>query len=261
MLSFELEQQLSEYGRQLDSQIVTLEPADVKEIAPKPPVRRGWLTAVASAAPVLVLVGGSALLFRVVGSDTPVATAPVNLSSSLTWSRVPHDDAVFSGSSEVWNDDVIVLELLMSDVVVGGPGLVAVGREEWPDVGTPSAVGPQTAVVWTSVDGTTWTRLPDNDAVFGGAEVGGVIAGGPGLIAVGSHTPGRRAVVWTSPDGTTWSRVPYDESVFGDAAMLSVTPFGSGYVAVGRTGEPRTGKGIMRQFGLLPMASPGPEDL
>ena len=36
-----------------------------------------WLTAVASAAAVLVLVGGAALLFRVVGSDTPVATTPV----------------------------------------------------------------------------------------------------------------------------------------------------------------------------------------
>ena len=189
---------------------------------------------------VVLAVGAIATL----GPFTPVSdtaeTPPVVVGSSLDWSRVPHDDAVFSGSSEVLNNDVVVLELSMSDVAVGGPGLVAVGMEEWPDVGTPSAIAPSEPVVWTSVDGTTWTRLPHNEAVFGSAGIGGVIAGGPGLIAVGSRSVVRGvvndAVVWTSPDGITWSQVPHDEAVFGSANMNSVTPFGSGYVAVGGTG-------------------------
>jgi len=194
--------------------------------------RHGWLIGVAAAAAVLVFGAVAAVLWAI--GPEPPASDPA---SSLTWSRVAHDDAVFSGSSEVLNDDVIVLELSMSDVAVGGPGLVAVGKEEWPDFGGDSVAGaPQTAVVWTSVDGTTWTRLPDNLAVFGRAEVGGVIAGGPGLIAVGSSVVVNEALVWTSPDGTTWSRIPDDEAVFGNATMNSVTPFGSGYVAVGGTG-------------------------
>jgi hypothetical protein len=226
-----------DYAEHIDSLSVPVALDSLVDSPTKPSVRgpntrlsftRGMAVAFAAFAVVLA-VGAIATL----GPFTPVsdtAEGPaIDPGSSLTWSRVPHDDEVFSGSSEVWNDDVIVLELSMSDVTVGGPGLVAVGMEEWPDVGTPSAIAPSDVAVWTSVDGTTWTRLPHNEAVFGSAEVGGVIAGGPGLIAVGSH-------VWTSPDGTTWSRVPHDESVFGDAAMSSVTPFGSGYVAVGGTG-------------------------
>ena len=235
----------------LDSLVVSPTKPSVRGLNTRLSFTRGMAVGFAAFAVVLAVSAIATL-----GPFTPVSdtaeTPPVVVGSSLDWSRVPHDDAVFSGSSEVLNNDVVVLELSMSDVAVGGPGLVAVGMEEWPDFGGNSvAGGPQTAVVWTSVDGTTWTRVPDNDAVFGsayfGANVGGVIAGGPGLIAVGSHIGVRSvvnyAVVWTSADGTTWSRVPHDESVFGDAAMSSVTPFGSGYVAVGRTGEPRTGKG------------------
>ena len=46
--------------------------------------------------------------------------------------------------------------------------------------------------VWTSVDGITWFRVPDTNAIFGG--VGGqsmssVTVGGPGLVAVGTARP------------------------------------------------------------------------
>jgi hypothetical protein len=137
-------------------------------------------------------------------------------------------------------------ELMMNDVVVGGPGLVAVGTDlESFDV-----------AVWTSVDGIAWSRLPFDEDVFGGdgaQAAWSVVAGGPGLVAVGSDgsaTLGEQsgwqsesfgtsvAAVWTSKDGMTWERVPNDDSVFGSDSglrigMNSVVVGGPGLVAVG----------------------------
>jgi hypothetical protein len=96
--------------------------------------------------------------------------------------------------------------------------------------------------VWTSPDGITWSRVHDDEAVFGGERdqvMVSVTVGGPGLVAVGSDGSGgdEDAAVWTSPDGFTWSRVPHDEAVFGgegDQVILSVTIGGPGLAAVGR---------------------------
>ncbi len=70
---------------------------------------------------------------------------------------------------------------LMHSVTAGGPGLVAVG---WDESG-----GDSDAAVWTSPDGITWSRVPHDEAVFGGEADAGmstVTAGGPGLVAVGA---------------------------------------------------------------------------
>jgi hypothetical protein len=107
------------------------------------------------------------------------------------------------------------IPILFSDIVEGGPGLVATGQDE----------------VWTSRDGTVWTRA---DGPIGRANIGEVIVGGPGLVAVGQS--GSDAAVWTSQDGTTWTRVPHDEAVFGGPGyqtMSSITVGGPGLVAVG----------------------------
>jgi len=141
----------------------------------------------------------------------------------LVWSRVPHDESVFGGGE-------------MRSVTVGGPGLVAVGQE---GTGYTDETGPgrQDAAVWTSVDGITWTRAPNDESVFGGPSnqsMVSVTAGGPGLVAVGWDDT--NAAVWTSVDGIIWSRVPHDESVFGRVgrpSMVSVTAGGPGLVAVG----------------------------
>jgi len=113
---------------------------------------------------------------------------------------------------------------------------VAVGQEGtgYTDEGRP---GHRDAAVWTSVDGITWSRVPDDEAVFGGPSnqsMVSVTVGGPGLVAVGWDDT--NAAVWTSVDGITWSRVPHDESVFGFVgrpSMVSVTAGGPGLVAVG----------------------------
>ena len=58
----------------------------------------------------------------------------------------------------------------------------------------------------------TWSRVPHDEAVFGGegAQMRSVIAGGPGLVAIGVDESGgdQDGAVWTSPDGTTWSLSP-----------------------------------------------------
>jgi hypothetical protein len=149
-------------------------------------------------------------------------------SDGFAWSRVPHDEAVFGLRLGYGN--------AMQGVTVGGPGLVAVGSD---GLNSDEPTGRARAVVWTSIDGLTWSRLPHNEAVFGGEGDQGmfdVTAGGPGLVAVGENDHG--APVWTSADGITWSQVPNDESVFSgpDTRIHDVMTAGPGLVAFGENG-------------------------
>jgi len=170
-----------------------------------------------------VVVGGPG--FVAVGweyseeSDAAVWTS----GDGLAWTRVPHDEGVFGG----------YCHQAMWDVVVGGPGLVAVGSD--------CSHGDRDAAVWVSADGLAWSRVPHDGAIFGGSAEQGmdsVAAGGPGLVAVGYDYSGGDwdAVVWVSADGLTWSRVAHDEAIFGgadDQEMWSVAAGGPGLVAVG----------------------------
>jgi hypothetical protein len=112
----------------------------------------------------------------------------------------------------------------MQDVTVGGPGLVAVGSDGFLSVDrgrlTNNDDFTEAAAVWTSVDGLTWSRVPADDAVFGGEGkqwMNAVTSAGPGLVAVGGDWSSvvHHAAVWISVDGITWSWIPYDEAVFG----------------------------------------------
>jgi hypothetical protein len=161
--------------------------------------------------------------------DAAVWTSPFG----KVWSRVSHDEAVFGGegSQTMWS------------VIRGGPGLVAVGTDG--PGGTVEPDGDDDAAVWTSSDALAWSRVPHDEAVFGGEgfqRMSSVTAGGPGLVAVGSDRRGGDddAAVWTSPDGLTWSRVPHGEAIFGgegSQSMSSITrrswALSSGLVAVG----------------------------
>jgi hypothetical protein len=175
----------------------------------------GFMQAVTVGGPGLVAVG-----YDSSGGDDDAAVwvSP----DGLTWARVPHDETVFGGPG---GEQIF-------GVAAGGPGLVAVG---WGVVD-----GDEGAAVWVSADGSTWERIVDND-VFGGP--GGqamyaVVAGGPGLVAVGyDFLEGEwDAAVWTSTDGLSWSEVPADGAVFGGPSsqeMRSVAIGGPGLVAVG----------------------------
>ena len=177
------------------------------------------MQSVTAGGPGLVAVGWDGSLRE---KDAAVWASP----DGVTWSRVPHDEAVFGGEDRQE----------MRGVTAGGPGLVAVG---WDGPG-----GDFDAAVWTSVDGIAWSRVPHDEAALGGERdqsMRGVTAGGPGLVAFGSDFSGgdQDAAVWTSLDGVTWSRVLHDEAVFGGAGFQSiggVTVGGPGLVAVGRAG-------------------------
>lgn len=192
------------------------------------------MTSVTAGGPGLVAVGEDAW-------SAAVWTSP----DGVTWTRIPHDPAVF-GTGLVGND-LWVPQTAMRDVIVGGPGLVAVGEEGvWG--GSENGVDHEStgvAVVWASSDGVTWTRVPHDEDVFGGEgfqKMSGVATGGSGLVAVGEFELDNtgRAQVWNSPDGYTWSRVPYDDAIFGpdpaldaDRAMTDVATLDSGLIAVG----------------------------
>lgn len=164
-----------------------------------------WMRGVTAGGPGLVAVG-------TVAASAAVWTSP----DGIIWTRVRHDPEVF-GDSDVEATD----RAEMLDVATNGPGLVAVG-----------SAGPtqssKTAAVWTSPDGISWSRIPHDEAVFGGdgsQAIRSVSAGGPGLVAVGT-------AVWTSLDGLTWSRAHPDEgALFGH--LNSVAIGGPGLVAVG----------------------------
>jgi hypothetical protein len=174
-----------------------------------------------------VTAGGPGLV--AVGFTGPEETADAAVWTSadgVTWLRVPHNDAVFGGQGDQG----------MSDVTVGGPGLVAVGWD-WPD--TPD-LGPN-AAVWTSPDGNIWSRVTHDETLFGGEGrrvMASVTEHDSCLVAVGSDDAD--AAVWTSHDGLVWHRVPGDAAVFGGADwqhMTSVTSWERGLVAIGSDGQ------------------------
>jgi len=135
----------------------------------------------------------------------------------VNWSRVPHDESVFSSGGNP----------VMLSVTAGGPGLVAVGADFHPSelAETP---------VWTSPDGVTWTRVPDDATVRG--SMTSVTTGGPGLVALGNDWPDAETNgVWTSVDGIKWNRVSHDDAVLGSWPdwINDVTVGEPGLLAVG----------------------------
>ena len=174
--------------------------------------------------PGLVAVGSAP------GPGDPEAVPVVWTSpDGVTWSRLPHDKSALGNAT-------------MASVTAGGPGLVAVGSELLTP-GSSDMASKWRAVVWTSPDGATWSRLPHDEEVFGGAVMRSVTAGGPGLVAMGNHWTDDRGwtVVWTSPDGINWSRGSRIGAVNVNNQMESLTVWGSGLMGVGgeaRTNEP-----------------------
>jgi hypothetical protein len=146
----------------------------------------GVMEAVVAGGPGLVAVGDGC------SKALPRCHAAVWTSSDgHAWTRVK-DSGVFDVGTYPagrWGE--------MTDIIAGGPGLIAVGRE--------ALESGQGAVVWTSPDGSSWTRLP-NSSDFDHGTIEAVTPGGPGYVAVGTEINGAKAVaaVYTSPDGVAW---------------------------------------------------------
>jgi hypothetical protein len=123
------------------------------------------------------------------------------------WQRIPHDEAVFGGMSGQW----------MHDVIFTGDRFIAVGT----DLACPECIdrfAPQ-AAVWTSEDGITWSRVPDDPEVFGVGPDGfamltmwSVTATDTGYVAAGMSDS--RMPLWFSEDGIEWTRVQDPDAPF-----------------------------------------------
>jgi hypothetical protein len=157
------------------------------------------------------------------------------------WERVDVQEAVFEVARP-------------TAVRAGGPGYVIVGA--WVDARAPSKeAAPPRAAVWTSPDGRTWTRVPDQNgfAVGGYIDTGemtdaggmlGVTTTTQGLVAVGQTckavnlmegrglTPTCRPLLWTSVDAIRWTRIDPDVAVHR-GNVPSIAAVGERIVAVG----------------------------
>ena len=164
--------------------------------------------------------GDGGLSASTTAAPHPSTTAP---GAAPLWTRLAVDEAVFGGPGGQ----------VVRGVARGDAGVVAVGYDD--------SGGELDAAVWVSPDGATWTRIPHDEEIFGGAGsqvMWAVAAGGPGLVAVGSDDSGgdQDAAVWTSSDGASWTRVAHDEIALGGPSwqeMYAVVGTGGGLVAVG----------------------------
>jgi hypothetical protein len=134
--------------------------------------------------------------------------------NGVDWTRLAADDpALTTGTA------------LMYGIAEGGPGLVA-GGMSCEDNEFPCLAGPY-PTVWTSTDGTAWTRTPVEQGERTGPVLD-VLVTDRGIVATGEVTQpnpdggtSSSPTVWLSVDGTSWSRV-------WQGAAVRDTEFGSG---------------------------------
>lgn len=140
-------------------------------------------------------------------------------SDGISWNRrAEADPALTEGTA------------LIFAVTEGGPGLVAVGTGCEDDTAA-CATHP---TVWTSPDGSSWTRSDADAAIFteSGAMLD-VVTTGVGIIATGHVSELRddvllrRPTVWLSEDGVDWERVWQ-----GDPIDAGKSPFVPGFHAL-----------------------------
>ncbi len=115
----------------------------------------------------------------------------------------------------------------VSAIVACGGSMVAVGAD-WAGTNSGKSTGTNPApraAVWTSTDGVTWRRVPDQPA-FAAGEFDRVAAGPAGFLAVGRDYD---MPAW-SPDGTNWTRVDVGTP---NALVRGVAATNDGFVAVG----------------------------
>lgn len=173
------------------------------------------------------LAGGS----RLDGSHRPMLWTSAGGSG---WQLVPEEQLAGDNGSDGPSDTFI------TGVSSFGSGAVAVGYS--------GTVGAHDAAVWHSPDGTDWARVAHDPVVFAASFdqfMSDVIAGGPGLIAVGGGSDG--AAVWTSSDGETWQKVAVadaDGQPF-ETHLTAVTETEIGFVAVGSTFDPDAGDTVV----------------
>jgi hypothetical protein len=120
-----------------------------------------------------------------------------------------------AGGADLQADGAKLNGVAASDGVLVGVGSVGLDDNE------------SDAAVWTSQSGSAWTRVPDTDAVLGGAgsQVMNVVLAVNGrFLALGKNQG--QAAAWTSDDGTRWTPITSEAlaesgSVINDASVAS----------------------------------------
>ncbi len=190
----------------------------------------------ARVAAIAAKAGGGSDAFVAVGSSTEaseIGRAAAWVSDGAGgWNRAPDGPDLGNASGSGGSD---------MTAVAWGQGKWVAGGAEWNE-----SVG-QDGVTWTSPDGLNWSRATLPDAGLG---IMGLVAGGPGFVAVGSSEsvegdmmPGAHVGIWTSVDGTIWTRVP-DGPIFANSTISAVVSGGPGLVAVGSTIDPIDPNGV-----------------
>ena len=213
------------------------------------------MSAVATAGPGLVAVGTD-------NDDAAIWTSP----DGLDWTRVATDDPDLRGDGTQFITDVTGVRNGIVAVGGGGSGPVAfrstdgldwerielVGEARGDEVSlfinrilehdggliaVGQGFGEQTgmrAIVWRSDDGGSWSRLltdPD-DPAGPSAALRDVVAGGPGLVGVGSEV-GDQAPIWVSADDEHGSRADNPDRAFYRRDVRAIVATDRGLVAVG----------------------------
>jgi len=171
-----------------------------------------WMASVTAGGPGLVAAGRE----QVAGdSDAAIWTSI----DGFDWSRVDDIESVLGGPGQQG----------IEGLTARGSGLVAVGFDEHENI--------DGGAVWTSADGSVWSRSPHDDTLLGSARLTSVAATDSVLIAVGNSAANRlRELIIASTDGITWSTVVLDERLASGntgLSMSTVTAGGTGLVAVG----------------------------
>ena len=183
------------------------------------------------------VVAGPGGLVAVGWQDTDIGTHPAIWASAngSVWSAVPFSPG--GGATGT-----------IQAIAHAESGYVAVGTIQ-PD-GLLSA-----GAAWTSADGRAWSSVadqvaftppPDTAGRGGGISLVDVVAGGPGLVAIGEldTRSGPIGVIFTSRDGATWARQAPDPVVAG-AFLRSLTRWAGG-IAIAANGAGFSGFGPAR---------------
>jgi hypothetical protein len=171
-----------------------------------------------------------------VGSSQPDGSNSVGAAwvspDGIAWTKVP-DQPAFAPADQTAGR---FGGLSITDIVAGGPGVVAVGSQD-------SSTGPLGAI-FTSRDGRSWTRLPP-EPTLDGAYLQTVATWAGGLAIAGdiSGYAGSDPVIYASPDGGAWTRLartdldPGRRDDPGGVTLAGIAPFGADLIGVGSGGD------------------------
>ena len=146
-------------------------------------------------------------------------------SDGISWTALTVNRAAFAGGGRV------------ARMAVAPLGLIA-----WGWIGQPVCTGqgegmtcdPPPIMIWTSPDGTTWTRIADV-SMFKNATIQDIAVGAHGLVAAGD-TGWTQPALWTSSNGASWKRQDLGSPTFAGAHFADVRTTVSGYLIGGATG-------------------------